>query len=77
MVSWVKKSKLPASVFVKETWAKEEAPDQEYEKRKHYEALKLLMMELKRRVLAGELLLSVGKNYWRSKSGTLAASEWT
>ena len=55
------------SVFVKETWAKEEAPDQEYEKRKHYLALKPLMMELKRRVLAGELLLSAGRNYWRSK----------
>ena len=25
------------------------------------------MMELKRRVLAGELLPSVGRNYWRSK----------
>ena len=57
----------PPSVFVKETWTKEEAPDQEYEKRKHNEAFKKLMMELKRRVLAGELLLDAGRTYWRSQ----------
>ena len=53
-------------VHVMETWHKAEEPNAAYERRKDEEAWVALVMELKRRVLCGELLPREGKKYWQS-----------
>ena len=54
-------------VHVTEDWIKDEEPDHEYTKKKDYEALKKLKIQLRRRILCGEIYPTEAKNYWRAK----------
>ena len=54
-------------VHVTEDWTKDEEPDHEYTKKKDYKALKKLKIQLRRRILCGEIYPTEAKNYWRAK----------